>query len=73
MFGIVPYTIEAVSCLKAYQEEAKRFHELCKTLPEDKANELKALRKRQQEENLKHQRALEVARESRTLNFWGER
>ena len=73
MFGIAQAVVQSVSYLKAYQEEANRFDDYCKTLPIEEANKLRAERNRQREETLKHQRALEVAREGRSLNFWGDR
>lgn len=73
MFGVDFFIINAVVTLKAYKEEAKRFEELCKSLPQEQADKLRLDRKKRQEENLQHQRNLEVAREGRSLNFWGDR
>ena len=73
MFGMEFCIVNAVAALKAYQEEAKRFDELCKSLPQEQADKLKMERKKQREENLQHLRNLEVAREGRSLNFWGDR
>jgi hypothetical protein len=73
MFGIDLSAIQAVIYIEAYQKEAKRFDEFCKTLPIEQANKLIAERDRKIADVLKHQRALEVAREGRSLNFWGNR
>ena len=73
MFGIQFAMMQAVATLKACQEEARRFEEMCKTLPDDVVASLRADRKKRYEENLQHQRNLEVAREGRSLNFWGDR
>ena len=74
MFGIQFVMIQAaVATLKAYQEEARIFEEMCKTLPDDIVATLVADRKKRQEEARQHQRNLEVAREGRSLNFWGNR
>ena len=73
MFGFDFFIVNAVNTLKAYQEEARRFDELCKSLPQEQADQLKAERKKQREENLQHMRNIEVAREGRSKNFWGSR
>ena len=74
MFDIQFEMIQAVATtLKAYQEEARIFEEMCKTLPDDIVASLMADRKKRQEEARQHQRNLEVAREGRSLNFWGHR
>ena len=73
MFGIHFAAVQLVVSLKAYQEEARIFDELCKSLPPDVVVALREARKKRQEEALQHQKNLEVAREGRSLNFWGNR
>lgn len=62
----------AIAMVRFKIEEQKRFEALCKKFPE-KAETLRAERKKRQDEELQHQRNLEVAREGRSLNFWGNR
>ena len=73
MFGMDFYIVNAVAALKAYQKEARLFDDMCKSLPQEQADKLRMERKKQREENLQHLRNLEVAREGRSLNFWGNR
>lgn len=76
MFGFAENLIAAeslVSALEYHRKEQKNFEALCNSLPNEEAEKLRAERKKTREENLKHQRALEIAREGRSLNFWGER
>ena len=73
MFFIQECVLTAVAAHEAYKREARMFNELCKTLPGEQAEELMRERKKRRDEELKHSRNLEVARESRSLNFWGNR
>lgn len=73
MYGIVFAVVNALTVAKAYQAEARRFYEHCKSLPPEQAQRLQAERDKQRQEDIQHQRNLEVAREGRSLNFWGER
>ena len=73
MFSLLFDVTSAFAYVKAYQEEARRFEEMCKSLPPHIAESLRAERKKQRDEKLQHQRNLEVAREGRSLNFWGNR
>lgn len=63
----------AVNIIEAYREDKKRFDALCKSLPEEMANQLKADRQKRMDESEQHRKNLEVAREGRSLNFWGNR
>jgi hypothetical protein len=63
----------AVTAFMMALEEKKQFDAMCETLsPEDKAMAIAARIRRQQIEQ-QHARNMEVAREGRSLNFWGNR
>lgn len=66
MFGI-----EAVVECMGIIEEERQFNEMCKALPADVANKLKADRSARRKEEIAHNRALEVADAGRARNFWG--
>jgi len=61
----------AESAVNAFNAEKKAFKQLCDSLPKDEADKLKSARSARRDAELAHQRALEVAREGRSLNFWG--
>lgn len=65
--------LSTLAYAEAYKKEAIRFDIYCKSLPPEQAEKLQAERKKQREEELQHQRNLEVAREGRSKNFWGDR
>ena len=62
-----------IAQLKVELSEREAFKKLCKTLPKEQSDFIKATRIAHQKEQLEHYRNLEVARESRSLNFWGSR
>ncbi len=71
-------TIEA--CLiaaQAAEKERKAFEAMCDSLPKKETDKLRAERKTEQKKRSEiyeqHQRDLAVAREGRSLNFWGSR
>ena len=53
------------------KENQRAFSELCSTLPKDQAYKLRAERSAKIKADAGHRKALEIARESRPLNFWG--
>ncbi len=61
------------TAMNAVNAERKAFKSFCDSLPKDEADKLKAVRMARRDTELAHQRALEVAREGRSLNFWGNR
>lgn len=73
MFNIAFCIMNAMAVAKAQHEYESRFEETCKSLPPEMEQELRRDRQKRQEDNMQHQRNLEVAREGRSLNFWGNR
>ena len=70
MFGIMT---AAVSELKHYQYEQAALRNLQRSMsPEDFAKVMK-LRRKQRKAEAKYQQKLAIAREGRSLNFWGNR
>ena len=56
-----------------FDAERLAFKKFCDSIPKDEADRLRAERRARRDTELAHQRALEVAREGRSLNFWGNR
>lgn len=69
MFGI---EVCVASVLWAV-EENKQFELKCSLLPKDEADKLRAERKARFELESQRRHELAVAREGRSLNFWGNR
>lgn len=69
MFGIS----DILCSLKATIIEAEQFADLCKSLPKHVSEDMISERKKRREAELQHHRNMEVAREGRALNFWGNR
>lgn len=73
MFGITTIIAATIGEIRAQQIYHQAWQDWVKTLP---PKEAKAERKRyakEQAEKLAHYRAMEVAREGRSKNFWGSR
>ena len=73
IFGTQAVISSMMAELEAYRKDALRFNAIRKSLPIEEANKLREERRKDMEGRLKHQRALEIAREGRPLNFWGNR
>jgi hypothetical protein len=65
-------SIGVISAIMAIDEERKAFNAYLKTLPEDKAKELKLQREERLMREDEHRKALELANASRPRNFWGQ-
>ena len=52
-------------------EKEKRFRELCDSLSEDEAGFLRKERQQRRNDEVAHNRALEIANAGRARNFWG--
>lgn len=71
MFGSIIHFAAAI--LEADQKEKRAFKKLYDSLPSDMAAELRRERKNHKDRILRHYKNLEIAREGRSLNFWGNR
>lgn len=68
------YILEIGLAHLAYeQEKAKRLKVRLKTMTPEEQTALLKMMKKQHKKEAKHRRKLEVAREGRSLNFWGNR
>lgn len=70
---IAQIVISAKAILESHQREKQAFKNLCNSLPPDVVSDLRSKRKKQTDQLLQHYRDLEIAREGRSLNFWGNR
>ncbi len=72
-FLVLTVAIDSLSTIERSIEEVKAFNELCDSLPKEEADKLREERSKRIESEQQHRRNLEVAREGRSLNFWGNR
>ena len=74
-YGLIAGSFQAAA--QAAEKERKDFEKFCDSLPKEDADKLrserKAGQKKRREVYEQHQRDLDVAREGRSLNFWGNR
>lgn len=66
MFGMIEQVILVL-------KEQEAFNKMCDSLPKERSNALRETRRKQWQEELEHNCKLEIAREGRSLNFWGNR
>lgn len=69
MFGIELAVATAMRSIQDAQDEQK----IIQSLPPDLAKKLLKKRAKQRRRIQKHQEKLAIAREGRSLNFWGDR
>lgn len=69
MLGI----ITAVSALHQLERERVAFNDMLNSLLKEQSREMRYIRALRMEDQAKHQKDLEIAREGRSLNFWGNR
>ena len=70
MFFLTPFIVSTVASQAfSITEEEKAFQAMCDKHPEgDRLREERRIRRKKEED---HRKKLEIARESRPLNFWG--
>jgi hypothetical protein len=69
MFCAAAFSAHLMAAIKEIQD----FENMCNSLPEAEASKMRELRRKTIAEKREHQRKLEIAREGRSLNFWGQR
>lgn len=73
MFGIAGGVLQAITIIERDIVEREAFEKMCESLPASSAEFLRLARKDREKEEIEHIRKLEIAREGRSLNFWGDR
>lgn len=63
----------AIAQMQAYAHEQQQLSKLRKALPPEEFAKIMKARKKARKKEAKHQRKLAIAREGRSLNFWGNR
>ena len=69
MFGSSIAIAQAICSINEFNE----FEKMCDSLPENVAKEFRAARQAERLHEREHREKLEIAREGRSLNFWGNR